>query len=143
MEIDPRGPRAGALITTVVLAVVLVTGSAWLLAAQAVVFMAGAVFGLRYAPYGVLYRGASTGGSKDVSVTSRRALPRPSTARRCTGATRRSTWSALCRAVVSCAASWPGVARRPPRRVPRRRGRVTGKLAPLAAGGTAVCGWPW
>ncbi len=56
MEIDPRGPRAGALITTVVLAVVLVTGSAWLLAAQAVIFMAGAVFGLRYAPYGVLYR---------------------------------------------------------------------------------------
>ena len=57
MGIDPRGPRFGALVTTVVLAVVLVTGSGWLLAAQAVVFTAGAVFGLRYAPYGLLYRG--------------------------------------------------------------------------------------
>jgi hypothetical protein len=54
--IDPRGPRFGALITTVVLAAVLVTGNAWLLAAQALVFAVGAVFGLRYAPYGVLYR---------------------------------------------------------------------------------------
>jgi hypothetical protein len=54
--IDPRGPRFGALITTVVLAVVLITGSAWLLAAQALVFAVGAVFGLRYAPYGVFYR---------------------------------------------------------------------------------------
>ena len=56
MEIDPRGPRVAALITTVVLAVVLVTGSGWLLAAQALVFAAGAVFGLRYSPYGILYR---------------------------------------------------------------------------------------
>ena len=56
MEIDPRGPRFAALITTLVLAVVLVTGSAWLLAAQAAVFAVGAVFGLRYSPYGLLYR---------------------------------------------------------------------------------------
>jgi len=56
MEIDPRGPRVGALITTVVLAVVLITGSGWLLAVQALVFAGGAVFGLRYAPYGLLYR---------------------------------------------------------------------------------------
>jgi Domain of unknown function (DUF4395) len=56
MEIDPRGPRTAALITTAVLAVVLVTGSAWLLAAQALVFAAGAVFGLRYSPYGIVYR---------------------------------------------------------------------------------------
>jgi hypothetical protein len=56
MEIDPRGPRFGALITTVVLIVVLITGSAWLLAAQAVVFAVGAIFGLRNAPYGFLYR---------------------------------------------------------------------------------------
>jgi hypothetical protein len=56
MEIDPRGPRVTALITTVVLAAVLVTGSGWLLAAQALVFAAGAVFGLRYSPYSVLYR---------------------------------------------------------------------------------------
>jgi hypothetical protein len=56
MEIDPRGPRFGALLTMVVLAVVLVTGSVWLLVAQAVVFAAGALLGLRYAPYGMLYR---------------------------------------------------------------------------------------
>jgi Domain of unknown function (DUF4395) len=56
MEIDLRGSRFAALITTVVLAVVLVTGSLWLLAAQAVVFDVGAVFGLRYSPYGLLYR---------------------------------------------------------------------------------------
>jgi uncharacterized protein DUF4395 len=56
MEIDPRGPRFGAVITTVVLALVLVTGSAWLLAAQVAVFAMGALAGLRYAPYGLLYR---------------------------------------------------------------------------------------
>ena len=56
MDIDPRGPRFGAVITTIVLAVVLITGSAWLLAAQLLVFAVGAVFGLRYAPYGVVYR---------------------------------------------------------------------------------------
>jgi Domain of unknown function (DUF4395) len=53
---DPRGPRFGALITSAVLAVVLVTGSVWLLAAQTVVFAIGSAFGLRYAPYGYLYR---------------------------------------------------------------------------------------
>jgi hypothetical protein len=56
MDIDPRGPRFAALITTVVLAVVLITGNVWLLAAQAVVFAVGAALGLRYAPYGLLYR---------------------------------------------------------------------------------------
>ena len=56
MDIDPRGPRFGALITTAVLVAVLVTSSAWLLAAQAVVFAIGAIFGLRYAPYGLIYR---------------------------------------------------------------------------------------
>jgi hypothetical protein len=56
MYVDPRGPRFGAVLTTVVLAVVLVTGSGWLLAAQAVVFGIGAVAGLRWAPYGVVFR---------------------------------------------------------------------------------------
>ena len=56
MQIDPRGSRFGALITTGVLIVVLITSSAWLLAAQAVVFAIGAVFGLRYAPYGLIFR---------------------------------------------------------------------------------------
>ena len=40
--IDPRGPRFAAWITTLVLAAVLLTSSAWLLAAQAVVFALGA-----------------------------------------------------------------------------------------------------
>jgi len=56
MDIDPRGPRFGAVITTIVLAVVLITGSAWLLGAQLLVFAIGALFGLRYAPYGIVYR---------------------------------------------------------------------------------------
>jgi hypothetical protein len=56
MDIDPRGPRFGAAITVAVLALVLITGSAWLLAAQMLVFAAGALAGLRYAPYGIVYR---------------------------------------------------------------------------------------
>jgi hypothetical protein len=56
MNIDPRGPRFGAVITTVILAIVLITGSSWLLLAQTVVFAIGALAGLRYAPYGIIYR---------------------------------------------------------------------------------------
>jgi hypothetical protein len=56
MEIDPRGPRFGALLTTVVFAVVLITSSTWLLAGQALVFAVGTAFGMRYAPYGLIYR---------------------------------------------------------------------------------------
>jgi hypothetical protein len=56
MDIDPRGPRFGALITMVVFALVLIFGSVWLLAAQAVVFAVATVFGMRNAPYGLLYR---------------------------------------------------------------------------------------
>jgi len=55
MQIDPRGPRFGALITMVVFAVVLITGSVWLLAVQAVVFACGAFLGLRWSPYGLIY----------------------------------------------------------------------------------------
>jgi hypothetical protein len=54
--IDPRGPRFAAWITTVVLAVVLLTSSGWLLAVQALIFAIGAFAGLRYAPYGFFYR---------------------------------------------------------------------------------------
>jgi len=56
MDIDPRGPRFGALVTTVVFAAVLISSSSWLLAAQALVFAIGAVFGMRNAPYGLVYR---------------------------------------------------------------------------------------
>ena len=54
--IDPRGPRFGAGITTAVVIVVILTGSGWLLAAQAAVFAIGALAGLKYAPYGILFR---------------------------------------------------------------------------------------
>lgn len=56
MKVDPRGQRFAAALTTCVLVAVLVTGSVWLLAAQAAVFAIGAALGLRYAPYGFIYR---------------------------------------------------------------------------------------
>lgn len=56
MEIDVRGPRFGASLTTVVLAVVLITGSGWLLAVQAAFFAAGAVAGVQNSPYGWVFR---------------------------------------------------------------------------------------
>ncbi|GAA2278755.1 DUF4395 domain-containing protein [Actinomadura luteofluorescens] len=56
MQVDPRGPRFGAYVTTVVLVVVLVTGSWALLAAQAVVFAIATFLGLRYAPYGLVFK---------------------------------------------------------------------------------------
>ncbi|WP_406504086.1 DUF4395 domain-containing protein [Streptomyces sp. NBC_00212] len=56
VRLDPRGPRFAALLTTLVLLVVLATGNGVLLAAQAVVFALGAVLGLRWSPYGWLYR---------------------------------------------------------------------------------------
>jgi hypothetical protein len=55
MTLDPRGPRFAAAITSVVLVIVLVTGSGWLALAQAVVFAVGAV-SIRHAPYPLLYR---------------------------------------------------------------------------------------
>lgn len=54
--VDPRGPRFAAWVTTVVLAVVLVTSWWPLLAAQAVVFALGAFVSLSVSPYSVLYR---------------------------------------------------------------------------------------
>ncbi|WP_129668418.1 DUF4395 domain-containing protein [Phytoactinopolyspora endophytica] len=53
--IDPRGPRLAAVVTTVVLAAVLITGSAWLLALQAVVFAVAVLRGPSRSPYGYLY----------------------------------------------------------------------------------------
>src|SRR5215213_7382881 len=55
-QVDVRGPRFGAWVTSVVLAVALLTGSGWLVAAQAVVFAVGAFAGLRVSPYGLLFR---------------------------------------------------------------------------------------
>jgi hypothetical protein len=54
--LDPRGPRFAAVVTTVVLVIVLVTGSGWLALAQAVVFALTAA-NPRFGPYGLIYRG--------------------------------------------------------------------------------------
>ena len=54
--VDVRGPRFAAWVTSAVLAVALLTGSGALVAVQAAVFAVGAFAGLRYAPYGVLFR---------------------------------------------------------------------------------------
>ena len=56
MKVDPRGQRFAAALSALVLVLVLITSSAWLLGAQAVVFGIGAVFGLKYAPYGLIFR---------------------------------------------------------------------------------------
>ncbi|EPD62857.1 DUF4395 domain-containing protein [Streptomyces sp. HGB0020] len=56
MDIDVRGPRFGAAVTTVVLAVVLITGSAWLLAWQTLAFALGTAGGVGRSPYGWLFR---------------------------------------------------------------------------------------
>jgi hypothetical protein len=58
MDIDVRGPRFGAAVTTVVLAAVLITGSVWLLAWQTLSFALGAAGGVRRSPYGWLFRKA-------------------------------------------------------------------------------------
>jgi len=59
-QIDPRGPRFGAAITTVVLAIILLTlpssAATLLLGIQTVVFALGAFVGLHAQPYGTLYR---------------------------------------------------------------------------------------
>jgi hypothetical protein len=56
MQVDPRGQRFAAVLTSIVLIVVLVTSSWLLLAAQAIVFLIGVLFGLRSAPYGLIYQ---------------------------------------------------------------------------------------
>lgn len=59
-RVDPRGPRFGGGVTTVVLALVLVdygsTLATVLLVWQAVAFGLGAFVGLRAQPYGIVFR---------------------------------------------------------------------------------------
>ena len=54
--IDARGPRFGAAITTTVLAIALVTQNKWVLVAQGIVFLIGAVRGPQFTPYGLIYK---------------------------------------------------------------------------------------
>jgi hypothetical protein len=56
MDIDVRGPRFGAAVTAVVLAVALISGSAWLLAWQTFAFALGAAGGVGRSPYGWVFR---------------------------------------------------------------------------------------
>jgi hypothetical protein len=55
MQLDPRGPRFAAAVTTAVLVVVLATGWGWLALAQTVVFAITAA-DPRRGPYALLYR---------------------------------------------------------------------------------------
>ena len=56
LEIDARGPRFSAALTTVVLAIALVTGSVWVAVFQAVVFAIGATKGPQFTPYALIFR---------------------------------------------------------------------------------------
>ncbi|MTA85637.1 MAG: DUF4395 family protein [Actinobacteria bacterium] len=56
MYIDARGPRFGAVITTTVLAIALVTMNEWVLLAQALVFAIGAIRGPQFTPYGLIFK---------------------------------------------------------------------------------------
>lgn len=60
IKVDPRGPRFGAVITSTILAVVLLTApstlATTLLVLQTFVFGLGAFAGLQFHPYGWLYR---------------------------------------------------------------------------------------
>jgi len=60
VEVDPRGPRFGAVLTVIVLALALLLLNTWLglalLAWQTLAFGLGAFIGLRAQPYGAIYR---------------------------------------------------------------------------------------
>lgn len=60
VKVDPRGPRFGAVITSTVLAMILLTApsplASALLILQTVVFGLGAFAGLQFHPYGWIYR---------------------------------------------------------------------------------------
>ena len=56
IQIDARGPRFSAALTTIVLALALVTGWVWLATFQAVVFAIGAIRGPQFTPYAFIYR---------------------------------------------------------------------------------------
>ena len=54
--IDARGPRFSASITTLVLAIALVTQNKWVIVAQGLVFLIGATRGPQFTPYGLLFK---------------------------------------------------------------------------------------
>ncbi|MFN2555724.1 MAG: DUF4395 domain-containing protein [Nitriliruptorales bacterium] len=56
LPVDVRGPRFSAAITLTVLAIALIFQLEWLVALQALVFAVAAFLGLRWSPYGNLFR---------------------------------------------------------------------------------------
>jgi len=54
--IDARGPRFGAVITSLVLATALATNNVWVIVAQAIVFAIGAIKGPQFTPYAFIYK---------------------------------------------------------------------------------------
>lgn len=54
--IDARGPRYSAAITSVVLALALITESSYVIGFQFAVFLSAVLFGLRKSIYGFIYR---------------------------------------------------------------------------------------
>lgn len=57
--VDPRGPRFGAGVTSVILIISLALGPDWgliPLLIQLIAFAAGSLLGLRYQPWGILFR---------------------------------------------------------------------------------------
>lgn len=72
--VDPRGPRFSAWVTTIILALVLVTGSWRLLAAQTVLFAVCAFIGIRLNPWGQVYRYAV---QPRLKPTTEREAPEP------------------------------------------------------------------
>ncbi|MDX6236552.1 MAG: hypothetical protein QOG10_1367 [Kribbellaceae bacterium] len=55
-QLDPRGLRFAAAVTTVVLALTLVLNSFWPLAVQAVVFAIAVAFGVQASPYSQIFK---------------------------------------------------------------------------------------
>ena len=54
--IDARGPRFGAVITSIVLGTALATNSLWVIVAQAIVFAIGAIKGPQFTPYAFIFK---------------------------------------------------------------------------------------
>jgi hypothetical protein len=67
--IDARGPRFGAVITTVVLATALATSNIWVIVAQAIVFAIGAIRGPQFTPYAAIFRNVVKPRLKSAVVT--------------------------------------------------------------------------
>jgi len=69
VSIDARGPRFSAVLTTIVLAVALVTSNLWVVIAQAIVFAIGAIKGPQFTPYAWIFRSAIKPRLKGKAIT--------------------------------------------------------------------------